>query len=100
MGEQRRIGGHVHDVGIPFHSGHEGCLQKGSVEMVPLLSAAMTRILAGKDLRPVAVITVIARPLAEKPTLGTIEMFIHQVRLQPFHFRPEVIKLFPLGTGT
>lgn len=32
MGEQRRIGGHVHDVGIPFHSGHEGCLQEEALK--------------------------------------------------------------------
>ena len=56
--------------------------------MVPFLAFSMTSIFSGKDLRTFAVVIVITVTLCQEPAFGTIEMLIHQIHFQIFHFRP------------
>ena len=62
--------------------------------MVPFLAFAMAGIFSSKDLRSFAVVIVITVALCQEPAFGTIEMLIHQIHFQIFHFRPYVIKVF------
>ena len=56
-------------------------------------------IFAGENLRTLAVVVVVAVALREEPLLGTVEMLVHQVHLQPLHFGPEIIESLTLRAG-
>ena len=87
----------MYDIGIAFQSGHEGCFEQGSMEVVPFLSFSVTSIFAGKYFRSFAVIVIIACSLTEEPAFGTVEVFVYQISFQTFHLRPQVIEFFSFG---
>ena len=68
--------------------------------MIPFLSFSMAGIFTGKYFRTFTVVVVIAGALSQKPAFRTIEMFVHQINFQTFHFRPQIIKIFSFGIRT
>ena len=68
--------------------------------MIPFFAFSVAGIFSGKHFRTFTVIVVIACALCQKPTFRTIEVFVHQISFQTFHFRPQIIKLFSFGIRT
>ena len=93
MGEERGRGGHPHNVGIALEAGHEGGFEDGSLIVVPLLALAVTGVFAGKDLRPLAVVAVVAQAIGEEPLFVAVIVLIDKVGLQLPHGLPSVSKL-------
>ena len=92
MGEEWGRGRHVNHIGITLETRHEGGFQKGGFIVVPLLALAVTGILAGKDLRTLAVVRVVTQSMRQEPLLVTIVVFVHQVSLLGFHGFPTVFE--------
>lgn len=87
MGEERRRGGHVDDVGITLKTRHVGSLEDGSLVMVPLLTLAVAGILASKHLGPLAVVRVVAQTMREEPLLVAVVVLVVEIHLQLLHAR-------------
>ena len=68
--------------------------------MVPLLALAVASILAGKYLRTLAVVVLIAQAAVEEPALGTIEVLVNQVCLLLLHVLPSQFEHLALGVRT
>ena len=103
MREQRGVGGHVNNISIALQSCHERRLAECCVERVlahwlssrcrVFASRDMTCILAGKHLRALAAVVVIASCLTEEPLGAAIEVLVNEVGLQSAHLLPSVGKL-------
>ena len=90
----------MYDVGIALEVSHEGSLEERSVEVVPLAAVGtVASILAGKHLRTLAVVVVIAVTLAEEPVLRTIEVLVYEVHVDALHLGPQVVKVVTFRVG-
>ena len=63
------------------------------MEVVPFFTFGVAGIFAGKHLGSLTVIGVVAGALGQEPVVRPVEVFVHQVCLQAFHLRPQVIEL-------
>ena len=69
--------------------------------MIPLLAVnAMARILAGKDLRSLSWIAVIAVCIILKEAFLGIVMFINQIHIKLAHRRPQFIEILSISVRT
>ena len=93
MGEEWGIGGHVHNVGITLDARHVGCLVERGLEVVPLLSLAMAGVFAGKHLRTLAIIRVVAQTMTEEPLLVAIVVLVVEIHLQLLHTRLQQVEV-------
>ena len=72
MGKERGGRSHVDDVGIAFETGHQGGLHDGCFVVVPLLAFPVTGVFAGKHLRSLTVVRIIAQTVTQEPLMAKV----------------------------
>ena len=92
-------GRHVDDVGITLEARHVRSLEDGGLVVVPLLAASVAGILAGEDLRPLAVVAVVAQAVGQEPLLVAIIVLVVEVHLQLLHARLQEVEVPALAVG-
>jgi hypothetical protein len=75
VAEEGGIGGHDHDVGVPFHSGHEGGFAEGAAEVAEA-GVAGDGVFPDEDLRALAVVGVVFAGVVHEPLGGVVVVFI------------------------
>jgi len=109
VGEEGCVGGHVDDVGIALEAGHDGGLAECGLEDILTLGHSdgflldVAGILAGKHLRALAAVGVVAGDILHEPVLVAIVMLVDEVDLEAGHLLPaigELLAVFVVGAGT
>ena len=112
MCEEWGIGCHIDHVGIALQIGHETSLKDRGLIVVPFLAFSMTGIFSGKDLRPLAVVVLVAQTTAivavsgfagcitKEPVFVTVEMLVDEVGLLFPHSLPTFLEHLAFGVGT
>ena len=79
IGKERRVGGHLHNIGIAFHAGHEGGFAQRGTEIAIGAVSRGYRVFANKDFGAGPAVTVIFGGIRNEGAGAGIIMFIRDL---------------------